>query len=84
MMSGPAVEGGPLTVALLSYTMGCVVGRWDVRFATGERPTPELPDPFDPLPVCSPGMLQGDDGLPLRHTPRRLPSPHRLGRHPRR
>jgi len=66
---GPAVEGKPLTAALLSYTMGCVVGRWDTRFATGERPTPELPDPFDPLPVCSPGMLQDDDGLPLRHTP---------------
>ncbi|MGA7496045.1 MAG: hypothetical protein WBX00_04880 [Isosphaeraceae bacterium] len=67
--AGPAVEGKPLTAALLSYMMGCVVGRWDVRFATGERPTPELPDPFDPLPVCSPGMLQGDDGLPLRHSP---------------
>ena len=24
-----------------------------------------MPDPFAPLPVCPPGMLQGDDGLPL-------------------
>ena len=39
--------------------------RWDIRYATGERPAPELPDPFAPLPVCPPGMLQGDDGLPL-------------------
>jgi hypothetical protein len=51
---------------MLSYALGCVVGRWDIRYAIGERPTPELPDPFDPLPVCSPGMLQGDDGLPLQ------------------
>ena len=58
-----------LVADLISHAVGCVVGRWDIRFATGERPTPELPDPFDPLPVCSPGMLQGDDGLPLRNTP---------------
>ena len=70
---GPAVEGKPLTAALLSYMMGCVVGRWDVRFVNCERPTPELLDPFDPLPVCSPGMLQGDDGLPLHHTPEGYP-----------
>ena len=25
---------------------------------------PELADPFDPLPVCPPGMLVGPDGLP--------------------
>ena len=24
-----------------------------------------MPDPFAPLPVCPPGMLQGDDGVPL-------------------
>ncbi|MEM1095207.1 MAG: hypothetical protein AAGJ10_11445 [Bacteroidota bacterium] len=35
-----------------------------MRYATGERTPPELPDPFAPLPVCSPGMLQTDDGLP--------------------
>jgi hypothetical protein len=49
----------------LSYLVGCTFGRWDIRFGTGERPRPELPDPFAPLPVCPPGMLQGDDGLPL-------------------
>lgn len=49
----------------LAYALGCVFGRWDIRYATGERPAPELPDPFAPLPVCPPGMLQGDDGLPL-------------------
>ncbi|MGY6215762.1 BREX-1 system adenine-specific DNA-methyltransferase PglX [Methylolobus aquaticus] len=47
------------------YFIGAAFGRWDIRYATGERPMPELPDPFAPLPVCPPGMLQGDDGLPL-------------------
>lgn len=49
----------------LSYALGCAFGRWDIRLATGERPAPELPDPFAPLPVCPPGMLQCDDGLQL-------------------
>jgi hypothetical protein len=62
-----------LIADLLSYTLGCSFGRWDVRFATSERPTPKLPDPFAPLPVCSPGMLTGDDGLPLRETPADYP-----------
>lgn len=47
------------------YLIGLVFGRWDARYATGERSVPELPDPFAPLPVCPPGMLQGDNGLPL-------------------
>jgi hypothetical protein len=61
------------TVSLLSYALGCAFGRWDVRYATGEKTTPELPDPFAPLPVCSPGMLQGEDGLPLVSTPADYP-----------
>jgi hypothetical protein len=48
----------------LSYAAGCVLSRWDIRYATGERQPPELPNPFDPLPVCPPGMLQNADGLP--------------------
>ncbi len=59
----------PLIAELLSYAVGCALGRFDVRFATGERQPPELPDPFAPLPVCSPGMLQGSDGLPATETP---------------
>ena len=38
----------------------------------GNGSTPE-PEPFDPLPVCSPGMLTGDDGLPLEAPPAGLP-----------
>jgi len=34
---------------------------------------PTEPEPFDPLPVCSPGMLTGDDGLPLSQPPAGYP-----------
>lgn len=57
----------------LSYTVGCTFGRWDIRFATGEKQAPELPDPFAPLPACSPGMLTDKHGLPLRETPTNYP-----------
>jgi hypothetical protein len=50
---------------VISELIGFVFGRWDIRYATGERPMPNVPDPFAPLPVCPPGMLQGDDGLAL-------------------
>ena len=50
--------------ALVSYCVGCVLGRWDVRIALDPSLAPRLPDPFDPLPVCPPGMLVGPDGLP--------------------
>ncbi len=63
------VDPRALAADLVSYCVGVVMGRWDVRYATGEREVPELPDPFDPLPVCPPGMLQGEDGLPLREAP---------------
>ncbi len=58
---------------IISYLTGCSFGRWNIRYATGELPTPELPNPFDPLPVCSPGMLIGDDGLPLKTPPADYP-----------
>jgi hypothetical protein len=53
------------TGALLSYLTGVALGRWDIRYATGEQAAPELPDPFAPLPVCPPGQLQNEQGLPL-------------------
>lgn len=53
-----------LVAAVVSYLIGLPFGRWDIRYATGERPVPELPDPFAPLPVCPPGMLQNGLGLP--------------------
>jgi hypothetical protein len=49
---------------LMSYALGCAIGRWDIRYGTGELAAPELPDPFAPLPVCPPGQLQNAQGLP--------------------
>jgi hypothetical protein len=63
--SSANIDAPALVAELLDYIIGCSFGRWDIRCATGERQPPELPDPFDPLPVCPPGMLQGEDGLPL-------------------
>jgi hypothetical protein len=45
------------TDSLLSWTVGVAFGRFDWRFATGEREVPPEPDPFDPLPARSGGML---------------------------
>ena len=50
----------------VSFLLGTAFGRWDIRYATGERQPPELPDPFAPLPVCPPGMLQNAEGLPAK------------------
>lgn len=45
------------TIGLLSWAVGVAFGRFDWRLATGERAAPAEPEPFDPLPVKSPGML---------------------------
>lgn len=39
------------------WSVGVAFGRFDWRLATGEREAPLEVDPFDPLPVKSPGML---------------------------
>ena len=52
------------TQNLLQYCIGAVFGRWDIRMAIDPSLAPELADPFDPLPVCPPGMLVGPGGLP--------------------
>jgi len=58
-----------LTAELVSWAVGAALGRFDVRLATGDRPMPAEPEPFDPLLVCSPAMLTADDGLPLNAAP---------------
>ncbi|MDZ7854173.1 MAG: hypothetical protein U5L98_16445 [Halomonas sp.] len=50
-------EEAPPLDALLSWAAGVTFGRFDWRLATGEREAPPEPDPFDPLPAKSPGML---------------------------
>ena len=56
----------------VGYAIGCGFGRWDIRLAIDSTLAPKLQDPFDPLPVCPPGMLVGADGLPV--TPGRIVS----------
>jgi hypothetical protein len=46
-----------LLPSVLSWACGVAFGRFDWRLATGERAAPPAPDPFDPLPARSPGML---------------------------
>ncbi|MBM6395285.1 hypothetical protein JQC79_05880 [Ochrobactrum anthropi] len=43
--------------ALLTWAVGVTFGRFDWQLATGERDAPPEPEPFDPLPAKSPGML---------------------------
>jgi hypothetical protein len=69
----PPTDPAPLVQQLLSWSLGAALGRFDLRLATGDRPEPAEPEPFDPLPVCSPGMLTGEDGLPLTAPPEGYP-----------
>lgn len=45
------------SAGLLSWAVGVAFGRFDWRLANGERAAPPEPEPFDPLPAKSPGML---------------------------
>lgn len=53
------------TAGLLSWALGVAFGRFDWRLATGERAVPTEPEPSDPLPAKSPGMLP--DGVARFH-----------------
>jgi hypothetical protein len=52
------------SVNIISVVFGFILGRWDIRLAISKGEADLLPDPFDPLPVCPPGMLQNAQGLP--------------------
>ena len=67
--AGAPVDAVGLAAGVITWAVGVAFGRFDVRLATGERELPSEPEPFDPLPVCSPGMLVGDDGLPVTSRP---------------
>lgn len=67
------VDAAPMVASLLAWCVGVAFGRFDLRLAIGERPMLPEPEPFDPLPACSPGMLTGDDGLPLDSPPTGYP-----------
>ena len=54
---GVGAEVEHAEAGLLSWCVGVSFGRFDWRLATDEREAPPEPDPFDPLPTKSPGML---------------------------
>jgi len=68
---------------LLSWAVSVAFGRFEWRLATGERAVPPEPEPFDPLPVKSPGMLP-DTAEPFHRHPGLLVDdpghPHDLAR----
>ena len=68
-----STDAAALAAEMVSWAVGVAFGRFDVRLATGARVLPAEPGPFDPLPVCSPAMLTGDDGLPLTAAPSGYP-----------
>lgn len=48
----------------ISFAVGAIFGRWDIRYSTGMSKPEMRVDPFAPLPVCAPGMLINSHGLP--------------------
>jgi hypothetical protein len=58
---------------LVSYLVGAAFGRWDVRIGRDPSLAPPQPELFAPVPLCPPGMLVGDDGLPVLKTPQGYP-----------
>jgi hypothetical protein len=64
-----------LAAELVSWTVGVAFGRFDIRVALGALALPAEPEPFAPLPVCSPAMLTVDDGLPVASAPAGYPVP---------
>ncbi|MCG5549212.1 BREX-1 system adenine-specific DNA-methyltransferase PglX [Halorhodospira halochloris] len=61
-------DQAPSVDPLLSWAVGVAFGRFDWRLATGERTPPAEPEPFDPLPAKSPGMLP-DEATPFHKHP---------------
>jgi len=69
----PHLDPKDLAAELFDWLVGVAFGRFDLRLATGEREALPEPEPFDPLPLCSTGMLTGADGLPLTAPPPAYP-----------
>jgi hypothetical protein len=59
--SGNSTVDADDSLDLVSWAIGVAFGRFDLRLATGERAVPPEPQPFDPLPIRSSGMLPEGD-----------------------
>jgi hypothetical protein len=66
--TSPNVEAlrsrGGVTAAVISLTLGCVFGRWDIRIGLNPSLGRKLGGPFQRLPSCCPETLVSSDGLP--------------------
>jgi hypothetical protein len=51
-------------ISFLSYLVGLLFGRWDVRSLQADKRPGLICDPFESLPVCPVGQLQNAKGLP--------------------
>lgn len=77
----PTEELSRYAADLASYLVGCAFGRWDVRIGRDPSLAPPAPALFDPVPLCPPGQLVGEDGLPSIEAPDyplQLPPEHLL------
>ena len=66
-------ESRLMAESMISYLMGIAFGHWDVRVGRDPSLAPPQPDLFDPVPLCSPGMLVGSDGFPVDEAPEGYP-----------
>jgi hypothetical protein len=73
--SPAAVDLAPygLAASLVSWMVGVAVGRFDVRLAIGKRLCTDATGPFAPVPVCPPGILTSESGLPVKVPPADYP-----------
>jgi len=58
---------------IVSYCVGAVFGRWDVRRATAAGQSSVNSNPFQEVSSISPGTLTGIDDLPATNTPVNYP-----------
>jgi len=54
---GSSESTNSIATQIVSYLVGCVFGRWDIRFATGDRSAPPRKELFGPLPPHAPGAF---------------------------
>ncbi|MFV1989899.1 MAG: hypothetical protein ACC652_04075, partial [Acidimicrobiales bacterium] len=66
-------QGAQRADQILSYLVGAAIGRWDIRVFEDPSLASPLPDLFDPVSLTPPGMLTGNDGLPLSEAPEGYP-----------
>jgi hypothetical protein len=72
-LSGLASQFEPeVAINELSFTVGCIFGRWDIRCRTSVNDITALA-PFANLPRCSPSALQDSAGFLARQTPTGYP-----------